>query len=211
MIKDMVPVPKIKLSIDIHKISRYIQIDERFLNDAGEEMIIGRDHFDQIVSLLRGYDINDEMVIREFCFIILWISHETRADRCTDRQKGNFYLMWKELDGLRHYLMTHRVTAVSLRGEFERDKEGEEFIMNDPINIDRVCDGLRSVFREEFSHDQKKRRSKGLTAWQKRKMIQVRNQVLNYFSSIPILDDLPMDETTQLIDKLEAIALQGSR
>jgi len=114
--------------------------------------------------------------------------------------------MLAELDGLKGYLMTNRVTSISFRGDYEKNKPGEEFVLQENINIDRICDGIRSVFRDEFGQDKERRRSKGLRAWQRRKMIRIRNNILNYFTSITELDELSLDEQNLLIDRISDLA-----
>jgi hypothetical protein len=103
-------------------------------------------------------------------------------------------------------LLNHRITSISLNGDYERNKPGEELILREDVNIDRICDGIRSVFNEEFHHDKQRRRTKGLTAWQKRKMIKIKNKILNYFTSVPMLDELSLEEQNQLIDDISRMA-----
>jgi hypothetical protein len=55
-------------------------------------------------------------------------------------------------------------------------------------------------------HDQSRRRTKGQKAWQRRKMVQVSNKILNYFTSIPTLDDLSLEEQNELISRMAELA-----
>jgi hypothetical protein len=198
--------PKIKLAVDLHRIDKYFPLEHNIERDFDYDMIIDRQSYDDVASLLHEYKISDDQVIREICFILLWIEKETRADNGQDNAPGKFNQMWFELDNLKQYLLNNRITSISFRGEYERNKTSEEFTMMEDINIDRICDGIRSIFRDEFHHDKQKRRSKGLTAWQRRKMARIRNKFLNYFSSIPILDDLSLEDQNQLIDNIADLA-----
>ncbi len=201
--------PKIKLAVDLHRMDNFFRIGSKIQKGFDMEMIIDRTRYDEVAAMLEDYGIIREPVIHEFCFIILWIEKEISPDRCERHQDGNFYLMWNELEALKQYLLQNRVTSVTFRGEYGRNKPGEELTLKDGINIDRICDGLRSVFREEFNHDVKNRRTKGLTAWQRRKLGKIRNNLMGYFASIPALDELSLEAQGELIDQLNQIAGAG--
>jgi hypothetical protein len=170
------------------------------------DWIIDRKIYNTMASLLNGFAVTDERVVSEFGFIYLWIEKEIHSGGGNGNLPGQFEKMWNELDRLNDYLLKNRVKTITLRGEVERNRSGEELTLSEDINIDRLCDGIRSIFREEFSHDKQKRRSKGLTAWQTRKMIRIRNNILNYFTSIPALDELTLEEQNELINKISGLA-----
>jgi hypothetical protein len=107
-----------------------------------------------------------------------------------------------EVDELKDYLLTHRVISISLQGEVRRNEPGKKLTLREDINIDRICDGLRSVFRDEFQQDREKRLTKGLAYWKKRKMIKIRNYFFNYFTSVAELDKLSLESQNELIDQL---------
>jgi hypothetical protein len=198
--------PKIKLSVDLQKIDRYFPLDHNPQGGFDYDMVIDRGVYDEMAALLDDYDISEDQVIQELCFIMLWVEKETRAGSNGADEQGKFYLMWDELDNLKDYLLKNRVTSVTFKGEYERNKAGEELTLNEEINIDRLCDGIRSVFREEFSHDKQRRRTKGLTAWQSRKMSGIKNNFLNYFTTVPILDEISLEEQNELIVRISELA-----
>lgn len=198
--------PKIKLAVDLHRIDKYFPLDYNLQGSFDYNMIIDRKRYDEVAALLKKFDVSEDVVIREICFILLWIEKETRAGDGQDDPSGKFYQMWDELDNLKDYLMKNRITSISFNGEYERNKPGEGFTLKEDINIDRICDGIRSIFRDEFHHEKQKRKSKGLTAWQRRKMIRIRNNFLNYFSAVPKLDDLSLEDQNHLIDTISDLA-----
>jgi len=198
----MLKGPKIKLAVDINRIDRYFGLHPDRQEGFDFDLFIDRQQYNDVAEMLMEYGISEESTIQEICFIILWIEGETRAGTGPEGQTGKFYQMRAELDDLKRYLLTHRITSISLRGEYERNKEGEEFTLREEINIDRVCDGLRSTFREEFNQENEKRKTKGLTAWQRRKMSRIRNNLLGYFTSVPKLDELSLEAQSTLIDRL---------
>jgi hypothetical protein len=138
--------------------------------------------------------------------MLLWIEDQIQADDHVDNPSGKLYHMWLELDNLKTYLMNHRITSVRFYGDYERNKPGKHLTIVEEINIDRLCDGIRSIFREDFMHDKNRRRTKGQKAWQRRKMVQVSNKILNYFTSIPTLDDLSLEEQNELISRMAELA-----
>ncbi len=198
--------PKIKLAVDLHRIDKYFPLDYNLQGSFDYNMIIDRKRYDEVAALLKKFDVSEDVVIREICFILLWIEKETRAGDGQHDPSAKFYQMWDELDNLKDYLMKHRITSISFRGEYERNKASEAFTLKEDINIDRICDGIRSIFRDEFHHDKQKRKSKGLTAWQRRKMIRISNNFLNYFSAVPKLDDLSLEDQNQLIVTISDLA-----
>lgn len=198
--------PKIKLAVDLHRIDKYFPLDNSMEGVFDYDMIIDRQCYDEVKTILSEFDVSEDPVIREICFIIQWIEKETQSGDERDNTTGKFYQMWVELDMLREYLMKNRITAISLYGESKRGNPSEEIMIREDINIDRICDGIRSIFRDEFHHDKIRRRTKGLTAWQRRKMIRIKNNILNYFTSVPSLDDLSLEEQNELIGRLEGLA-----
>jgi hypothetical protein len=198
--------PKVKLTFDLHKIDRFFPVNFESGEGFDYELIITRERYDEVESLLHGYHLDNDQIIQEFCFILLWIQKETQAVEDPENYSGKLYQMWLELDNLKQYLMNHRITSISLHGEFERNRPGKTMVLKEEINIDRLCDGIRTVFREEFLNDKLRRRTKGQRAWQKRKMVRVSNNILNYFTSIPELDELSLEEQKELISRLAVMA-----
>lgn len=196
--------PYIKLAIDLHRMDRYFPLQYDAQGGFEYNLTIARERYDEVADLLREYGIFEDQVLQEVCFARLWVEKETQGGQGTDQPNAKFTQMYTELDKLNDFLMNNRVTSIHFLGEYEKDLPGEEFSMMEEINIDRVCDGLRSVFREEFHQDKQRRRSKGLTAWQRRKLIRIRNYFMIYFSSIPILDELSLEDQNQLVEKLIA-------
>jgi hypothetical protein len=198
--------PKVKLDVDLHKIDRYFPMNFNVQGGFDYELIIDRQRYDDVETFLDEYNISDDRIIREFCFILLWIEKETLGGDDTDKLSGKYYQMWGELDNLKQYLMHHRITSISFHGEYERNKPGKTLTLKEEINIDRLCDGVRSIFKDEFHTDKQRRTTKGLTNWKRRKMVKVKNNILNYFTSIPNLDELSLEEQNELIDKLSGLA-----
>jgi len=198
--------PKIKLAIDLHMMDKYFTLDYKEKGGFDYDMIIDRKKYDEVAGLLNEYDVSEDQVIQEICFILLWIEKDTLAIDDQENHSGKYYQMWIELDSLKQYLMKHRIISISFQGEYERNKAGEELILKEEINIDRLCDGIRSIFREEFNSDKQKRGKKGQTAWKRRKMIRIKNNILNYFTTVPMLDALSLEEQHDFIGKFSALA-----
>jgi hypothetical protein len=198
--------PKVKLAIDLHRIDKYFPLVYNLQGGFDYDLKIERQRYDDVEALLNEYDISEGQFIQEFCFILLWIEKEIRADDDLDNYPGKYYQMWVELDNLKQYLMNHRITSVSFHGEYERNKPGKTLTLKEDINIDRLCDGIRSIFREDFLNDKQRRRTKGQRAWQRRRMILVKNNILNYFTTIPSLDALSLEDQNSLIGKLSGLA-----
>ncbi len=202
----MLKGPKIKLAVDLQRLEKYFPLDLHLREGFQYDWIIDREKYNEVAGLLEEFAVKDERVTGEFCFIFLWIEKETHSGDGNGNLPGKFEQMWLELDKLNEYLLNNRITTITFKGEIEKNRPGVELTMSEDINIDRLCDGIRSIFREEFSHDKQKRRSKGLTAWQTRKMIRIRNNILNYFTSVPALDDLTLEEQNELIDRISGLA-----
>lgn len=200
----MLKGPSIRLSIDLARMDRYFPLDHGLDTGIDQNLSIDRKRYDKVVSMLEDYDISDERIIQETCFIIHWIQEEIGESK--HNPNSQFIKMRTELDELKSYLLNHRITSIALRGEYERNKPDADFILREETNIDRVCDGLRSVFREEFSYSQKKRRSKGLTAWQRRKIASIKNNILNYLNAIPVFENLSLENQNQIIDRIINLA-----
>ena len=200
----MPSVPQVKLAIDLHKIGQYFPFEAS--EGINHDFFIERQCYNEIENLLDEYGLSDEKIIKEFCFMLLWIEDQIQADDHVDNPSGKLYHMWLELENLKEYLMNHRITAVRFDGDYERNKPGKSLIIREEINIDRLCDGIRSIFREDFMHDKNRRRTKGQKAWQRRKMVQVSNNILNYFTTIPTLDDLSLEEQNELIGRIAELA-----
>jgi hypothetical protein len=198
--------PKIKLAIDLHRIDRFFPLEKNLRESFDYNMVIDRPRYEEVNELLKEYSVTDDQIIREICFILLWMEKELQSGSGNDNNSGKFHQMWLELDGLKDYLLKNRITSISFQGESARNKPNEELIISEDINIDRICDGIRSVFREEFHHDKLRRRTKGLTTWQRRKMIKIRNNILNYFTMVPSLDELSLEEQNELVTELSGLA-----
>ncbi|MCK9400176.1 MAG: hypothetical protein M0Q51_09320 [Bacteroidales bacterium] len=198
--------PKIKLAIDLHRIDKFFPLDYNSQGGFDYNMIIDRQRYDEVAALLIEYDISEDQAILEICFILLWIEKETQSGDDKDNYSGKYYQMWAELDKLKQYLMNNRITSISFKGEYERNKPNEVITLQEEINIDRVCDGIRSIFRDEFNNDKQRRGKKGLRTWKRKKMIRVKNNILNYFTTIPSLDELSLEDQYYLIGKLSDLA-----
>lgn len=198
--------PKIKLDINLHRIDRYFPLDFDVEGGYDYDRIIDRKIYDDVAVVLKDYRVKDDQAIREFCFILGWIQRQMSTGINNGTVKSRYEQMADEIEGLKDYFRMHRIRSVTFHGELMKNKAGEDFTMREDINIDRICDGIRVVFREEFDTDKEKRRSKGLRAWQRRKMIRIRNNFFNYFTTIPELDELDLQEQIELIDKLSALA-----
>ena len=198
--------PKIKLAIDLIRIGKYFPLDYSLNGGFDYDMIIDRQKYDEVAAILNEYDISNDQVIQEVCFLLLWIEKETRVGNDMENYAGKYHQMWVELDELKQYLMKHRIISISLRGDYERNKPGEELTLKEEINIDRLCDGIRSIFSDEFNSDKLKRGKKGQTAWKRRKMTRIKNNFLNYFTTVPLLDALSLEEQHDLIGKLSELS-----
>ncbi len=202
----MLKGPKIKLSVDLHKLDKYFPMDMHLKEGFDYDWIIDRDHFNKVAAMLNEYRITDEKRISEFCFIFLWLEKETQAGEERGNLQGKFYRMQAELDQLHDYFLRFRITSITLKGEIKKHSPGEEFTITEDIIIDRICDGIRHEFQEDFKQDKEKRRTKGLKEWQRRKMVKIRNKILNYFASVPELDSLSLEDQNDLIEKISILA-----
>jgi len=198
--------PKVKLAIDLHKIDKYFPLDFNLQEGLDYDMKIDRQRYDELEALLNEYDISESRIIQELCFIILWIEKEMQAGDDQDNYSGGYYQMWVELDNLKHYLMNNRITSIIFKGEYARNKPGKAFAIKEEINVDRLCDGIRSIFRDEFHNDKQRRGKAGQRTWKKRKMVLVKNNILNYFTTIPGLDILSLEDQNCIIGKLSNLA-----
>lgn len=196
----------VKLAIDIHKIEKYFPLEYNEEGRLDYEMAIDRKRYDAVESLLGEYGITDAQVVLESCFILLWIEKSVGIMNDDNDPNPEFAQMWEELDLLKEYLLKNRVISISFSGELVKNKPGKTLTLREEINIDRICDGIRSVFRDEFDNDKERRRSKGKKAWYKRKMIKVRNNILNYMAIVPGLDILSLEKQNHLIEKIGEIA-----
>jgi len=198
--------PKIKLAVDLHKINKFFPLDHNSQGGFDYDLIIDRQRYDEVAALLFEYDISEDQPIQEICFILLWMEKETMSGDDRDNYSGKYYQMWVELDKLKQYLMNNRITSISFKGEYERNKPNEAITLHEEINIDRVCDGIRSIFRDEFQNAKQKKGKKGLTTWKRKKMIRIKNNILNFFTTIPCLDELSLEDQYDLIGKLSELA-----
>jgi hypothetical protein len=199
-------VPIIKLRVDLRELDKYFPMNYTLPGGFEYYLKIDRLLHDEIQAILNKYGVADNLITQDFCFILLWVVKEIEAIDEQDNRAGDFQQMWAELDGLKEYLMKHRITSVRFEGESERGLPGESFSMTEMSNIDRLCDGIRSIYKDEFHHDKHKRRIRGQRAWKRRKMEIVRNNILNWMVSIPKLDPLELDEQNEIIEKLARLA-----
>lgn len=206
----MPPVPIVKLAVDLQKIEKYFLLDHSPQGGFDYDLIIDRQRYDQVEDLLEEYDIADPDIVQEFCFIILWVEKELGVIDDLHSISGKYRQMWLEIDSLKDYLLKHRITGLTFEGEHKRNKPGNPLTIKEEINIDRLCDGIRSVFRDEFQNDESKRMSKGRRKWKRRKMVKIRNNIMNYFTSIPGSDFLSLDQESDIIERLTAMACSGS-
>ncbi len=197
--------PYIRLTPDLHEISQYFPMNHNLEGRLDYDLVIDRRRHDEVSALLRQYGVVNRQTTQEFCFIVLWIENELRAIDDRENRFGKYYGMWKELDNLNQYLLNHRIISVALEGEVSKNKPGEVFRMKDPMNIDRICDGLRSIFKKEFQ-EKTDHSAKGQQAWKRKKMGMMRNAILKYLDSIPKLELLPVETHYLLIGQLSALA-----
>jgi hypothetical protein len=197
---------RIKLILDFPKMEKYFSLDETAEGGHAYHCYIDHKRFLQVESLLKEFDIYNGRVIHEFCFIILWIEKEIRASDDQDNLLGKHYQMWLELDELKQYLMKHRITSVSFRGEYEKNKPGKAITLKEEHNIDRICDGIRAIFKNEFNYDNLRYRKRGQTNWKRKMMEKVKNNMLKYMETIPDLDILSLEDQNYIIGKLAAMA-----
>jgi hypothetical protein len=205
----MLKGPTIKLAVDLNRMSRFFPLDMHLIEGFDYDWIIDREKYGKIARWLKAHKIENDVITREFCFILLWIEKETQAGEEKSNFKGKFYRMQAELDALNDYLLQHRIVSVILKGEPGKNIPGEDFVLEDEISIDRFCDAIRKEFRNEFDRDKEKRRIKGLAAWQRRKMERIRNKMLNYMASAHGLDELSLEEQNDLIDRIVGLAGVG--
>jgi hypothetical protein len=198
--------PIIKLAIDIHKIDKYFPLDYNLQGGLEYDMNIERQRFEEVTALLNEYDISDSKIIQEFCFISIWIEKEIRASDERNSLSGDFYQMWLELDNLKQYLLNNRITEISFKGEYERNQPGKTLTLKEEINIDRICDGIRSIFSNEFNYKKTKKGTGGQLTWKRKKMEMVKNNILKYLVTIPELDSLSFESQFYIIGYLSALA-----
>jgi hypothetical protein len=198
--------PVIKLRVDLSLLGKYFQLNHHLPGGFEHYLKIDRQRHDEILGLLNDYNVPAGGITHDLCFIVLWIEKEIEAIDDQDQHAKEFREMWEELDGLKDYLVKYRITSVKFEGESERDLPGESFIMKQMTNIDRLCDGIRSVFKDEFHHDKQKRKARGQRAWKRRKMEPVKNSILNWMLTVPELDILELEEQNEIIEKLGVLA-----
>lgn len=198
--------PLIKLRIDLSALGKNFPLNESMPGGFESYLSIDRLRFDEARALLEGYDINSMSVLHEFCFILRWLEEGLRTLDEHRRPTGKFLEMWTELDRLNEYLLRTRITSVRFEGEVERDIAADNFVLKEEINIDRLCDGIRSVFRDEFHHDTSRRTTRGRRNWQRRKFEKLRNNILNWMNAVPELETLDLEEQADLIKKMSLLA-----
>ena len=202
----MRPGPTIKLAIDLHELNKFFHLDYNLEGRLDYELIIDRRRFDEVGEFLKEFKITNRQTIQEFCFLILWIEMEIQANYKMGPGFGKYQQMMDELDELNQFLLSHRITEIKLSGEMKGNKPGEELKLKDMMNIDRLCDGMRSIFRKEFHHKEDCKARAGQIAWKKKKMAMAKNNILKYLDSIPKLDALSLESQFYIIGKLAALA-----
>jgi hypothetical protein len=198
--------PQVKLAIDLRNIEKFFPLEFNQEGGLDYEMYIDRERYDAVESTLREHGITGSGTILEFCFIVIWIEKYIGVYDERENLSGKFYQMWVELDHLKDYLLKHRITSIVLKGENGRDMPGKNFTLKEEINIDRICDSIRTAFREEFVNDKQSRRSKGAKNWKRRKMVKVKNYIMNYLTLIPEADSLSLEAQSHIIERLSYLA-----
>lgn len=199
------PGPQVTLTVDLGKMENHFAPDMMLNHGKAGMLVIDRNRYDRIEEIMAGVEISDTKILHEIGYILLWMEEEIQHASDAGNPEGEFNRMWTEIEQLQDFLLNHRITSIALQGEMSREDPGKAFVVRDVINIDKICDGIRSAFRDEFNHSKKKRRSKGRTAWQRRKMVRVRNLFLNYLVTVPELDALSLEQQSELFDRLAAI------
>jgi hypothetical protein len=198
--------PYIKLAVDLHELDRYFPLDKNLEGGLDYELIIDRKRFEEVAEMLQEFKVSNRQAVQEFCYIILWIAAEMDALDAHEGRFGKYRQMWDELADLKEYLLHNRVTGITLTGESENDQPADSITLSDGMNIDRICDGLRSVFRKEFQDKGDGKGKAGQAAWKRKRMGLIRDSVLKYLDSVPKLEFLPLESQYYIIGKLAAIA-----
>lgn len=198
--------PYIKLAVDLHELDRYFPLDKNLEGGLEYDLIIERKRFDEVAAMLHEFKVSNRQTVQEFCYIVLWISAELDALSSNEGRFGKYRHMWDELTDLKEYLLHNRVTGITLTGEQVNDQPAESITLSDGMNIDRICDGLRSVFRKEFQDKSDGKGKAGLASWKRKRMGLIRDSVLKYLDSVPKLNSLPLESQYYIIGKLAAMA-----
>lgn len=198
--------PAIKLAVDIQKISKYFPVDFSTGGSFQNSRKINRHIFEKVQAFLQEYNISDQLIIQEFCFILLWIAEEIGAGNDRDNPSGRHYEMWRELSDLKDYFQKYRITAINLKGEVSKNKPGAEFTLEHPANIDRLCDGIRWAFNNDFHHKKAIKGRLGQSSWERKKMSALKNNFLKYLDSIPELEPLSIETQLYIIGYVSALA-----
>jgi len=198
--------PVIKLRIDLTALGKHFPLDHTLPGGFGHYLKIERQRCEGVQRLMGIYSLTGQDLVQDLCFVVLWIEKQIEAIDDEDNHSREFRQMWLELDELKEYLLKNRVTAIRFEGESEHELPGEEFVIRQMTNIDRVCDGMRSVFKDEFHHDKHKRRARGQRAWMRRRMEPVKNSILNWMLTVPELDELELEEQNEIIEQLGVLA-----
>jgi hypothetical protein len=201
-----IPGPQVALSIDMHAMESHFPPGRILDNGDSGRLLIDKQKFEKVAALANSFKLPDKGLIHNFAYILLWIEAEVITAADNGNAGSQFNKMWTELEKLRDYLLTHRITSVKLQGEVKRDQPGKPFVMTEEINIDRLCDAIRTAYRDEFNHDRNNGTGKGKRAWQKRKLVKVRNRFMNYLAAVPELDSLSLEQQSRLFNGLTAIA-----
>lgn len=191
----------IKIKIDIKNIEKYFPLDYNLEGGLSYKMKIEKQRFEKVKVLLKEFNISNPHIIHEFCFIILWIEEEIQADKNKNFISGEFYRIWIELDKLKQYLQNNMIVSVSLKGE-----TSPEYTLKEGYNIDRICDGLRTTFRNEFQYKRSKKKPGGLSKWKGIKMKMIKGKIMHYLGSLPKLDSLSLNSQYYIIGFLSAFA-----
>lgn len=195
-----------KLAIDLQKIDQYFRLDHTSDGELLYKMKIDNTRYHQIEALLKKFDISDTLILHELCFILLWLETEIKVYDGGKNPSRKYNQMQTELDNLNQYLMNNRITAVNFSGEYEKNKQSEIFTLKEDINIDRICDGIRSIFQKEFDKEKTKKTNGGQSSWKMKKMSKFKNNMLKYMDSIPGLEVLSLETHLYIIGVVASLA-----
>ena len=198
--------PVQKLAVDIQKLEKYFPLGYGLGTGPKNHLQINRQVFEKVQGLLADFDVYDPAVAQEFCFILLWIEEELVAGADRDDPSGKYYLMWKELNELRDYFQHHRITSVHFKGEYAKNQPGEELSLHHPHNIDRLCDGIRWAFNNEFQNKKAKKGRFGHASWERKKMSAIKHNFIEYLDAIKELEARSFESYFYIIGYISALA-----
>lgn len=195
-----------KLVVDLKKMGHYFRLEYNPEGQLQYQLLVDNTRFHLVEELLIEFRIPKALTVHEFCFIILWLQAEIQVYDEKNSHSGKFLRMQTELYNLNQYLLNNRITSICLSGEYEKNKASEMFIIREDINIDRLCDGIRSIFIKEFTEDKTKKTNGGQSSWKRKIMSKFKNGMLRYMDSIPALESLSLETQFYIIGYLAALA-----